>query len=64
MPIKDVGGGPRRNPQLALEKLRQLAAVIFIQKRRRRGPDDADPVVPSQGPKPLPLQGGAEAELE
>ena len=67
MPIKDIGGPPPNDPERQRRGREMLARAIAMLKRNRRGgpkDDGADPVVPPQDPKPMPLLGGAEAELE
>jgi hypothetical protein len=61
MPVKDLTGPPllTEEDKALLLELHQRLGMPLPKRRRYRGDDGLEPVVPPSGPKPPPLAGAA-----
>lgn len=66
MPVKDLTGPPLPTAQekaLRIELHRRLG-IPLPKRPGYRDDDGLEPVLPPTGPKPTPLAGGAEADVD
>jgi hypothetical protein len=66
MPVKDLTGPPlpTAEEKTRVAELHKRVGIPLPKRPGYRGDEGLEPVPPPSGPKPAPLAGGAEADLD